>query len=320
LPADAPLNRLGLARWLVQPSHPLTARVAVNRWWGMYFDTGLVETAEDFGVQGSLPSHPELLDRLATEFIGAWNIKALQRLIVTSATYRQSSQASPALIERDPKNRLLARGPRFRLPAESVRDNALAISGLLRDRIGGPSVKPYQPAGLWEEVSVERRYKYVPDKNDGLYRRSMYTFWKRTCPPPGMMAFDAPDRETCLIRRATTNTPVQALVLLNDPTYVEAARAFAERIVREGGNATASRLEFAYRQALSRSIRSEEAKLLAGLYQRHFDSYKADPKSAEALLHVGDHPLPAVTNVAELAAWTSVARVIFNLHEMVTRN
>ncbi|MGE5191372.1 MAG: DUF1553 domain-containing protein [Deltaproteobacteria bacterium] len=320
LPADAPLNRLGLARWLVQPSHPLTARVAVNRWWGMYFGMGLVETAEDFGVQGSLPSHPELLDRLATEFIGAWNIKALQRLIVTSATYRQSSQASPALIERDPKNRLLARGPRFRIPAESVRDNALAISGLLRDRIGGPSVKPYQPAGLWEEVSVERRYKYVPDKNDGLYRRSMYTFWKRTCPPPGMMAFDAPDRETCLIRRATTNTPVQALVLLNDPTYIESARKLAERLLKEAGPAPIERLTHAFRLAISRPPNGGEQRILLRLYYDSLARFHGDGAAAEKLLSVGDSPRDLQLDAAELAAWTTLASIVLNLDETITKN
>src|SRR5262249_5639960 len=214
----------GLAQWLVHPSNPLTARVAVNRWWQMIFGVGLVRTVEDFGATGELPSHPELLDFLAAELIRSeWDVKQMLRRIVTSATYRQSSRMTKEQHERDPENRLLARGPRGRLPAETIRDNALAISGLLRERLGGPSVKPYQPAGLWEDVTVERRGKYVPEKGDDLYRRSLYTFWKRTCPPPALMSFDAPNREVCLARRAVTNTPLQALVLLNGPTFAAAA-------------------------------------------------------------------------------------------------
>jgi mono/diheme cytochrome c family protein len=336
LPADAPRNRLGLAQWLTSPSHPLTARVAVNRFWGIYFGTGLVETAEDFGVQGEPPSHPELLDWLAMEFAagsqssatpgsppfargGIWNIKALQKLIVTSATYRQSSNASPASIERDPKNRLLARGPRFRLPAETVRDCALAIGGLLREKLGGPSVKPYQPAGLWEDVSVERRAKYVADKNDGLYRRSMYTFWKRTCPPPGMTAFDAPDRETCLIRRARTNTPLQALVLLNDPTYVESARTFAERLIKEAGPTPAERITHAYRLAMSRPPTASEQRILQGLYQEAIDGFRRDKSAAEKLVAVGDSPRDTSVDVVELAGWTTIASVLLNLDETISK-
>lgn len=328
LPVDAPLNRLGLAQWLTQPSHPLTARVAVNRFWSMYFGAGLVETAEDFGVQGEPPSHPELLDWLAAEFSsppllrggeGAWNVKALQRLIVTSATYRQSSNASPQLIERDPRNRLLARGPRFRLPAESVRDCALAISGLLRERLGGPSVKPYQPEGLWEEVSVERRYKYVPDKNDGLYRRSMYTFWKRTCPPPGMTAFDAPDRETCLIRRARTNTPLQALVLLNDPTYIESSRRFAERILKEAGPTLAERFNHAFRLALARLPTADEGRILLPLYDSARERFGRDKGAAEKLLAVGESPREAGLDTAEIAAWTTLCSIVLNLDETISK-
>lgn len=323
LPADAERNRLGLARWLVQPTHPLTARVAVNRWWGMYFGAGLVEAAEDFGIQGEPPSHPELLDWLAVEFMSAsasaWNIKALQKLIVTSATYRQSSHGTAALLECDPKNRLLARGPRFRLPAESVRDCALAISGLLRERLGGPSVKPYQPAGLWEDVSVERRYKYEPDKADGLYRRSMYTFWKRTCPPPAMTAFDAPDRETCLIRRARTNTPLQALVLLNDPTYVESARKFAERLMKESGLTPEARLTKSLQMALSRAPTAEEQRILLGLYQDALDRFGRDGAAAEKLLAVGDASRDVQFDATELAAWTTLASIILNLDETISK-
>ena len=256
------------AGWSI-PKHPLVARVAVNRFWALHFGTGLVETLEDFGLQGDLPSHPELLDWLA---IGvhrdnlAWDVKALHRLIVTSATYRQSARATPLLLERDPKNRLLARSPRFRLPAETVRDNALAISGLLIERLGGPSVKPYQPAGLWEDVSVERRYKYIADKGEGLYRRSMYTFWRRTIPPPAMLTFDAPDRETCVIRRARTNTPLQALILLNDPTYVEAARKLAEIDDEKRGHAGGPARSLAFQRALARQPAAEERRIFLALF------------------------------------------------------
>ena len=239
LPDGAPLNRLTLARWLVEPGHPLTARVAVNRFWQMYFGTGIVKTQEDFGVQGEPPSHPELLDWLATEFVRTgWDIRAMQRLIVTSATYRQSSKVTPALLEKDPENRLLARGPRLRLPAEMIRDTALAASGLLNDEIGGPSVLPYQPKGLWEEMAFGDGFSaqaYEQSHGPDLYRRGMYTFWKRTVPPASLATFDAPDREKCTARRALTNTPLQALALMNDPTYVEASRALAQRALLEGG-------------------------------------------------------------------------------------
>ncbi|HEV7225998.1 MAG TPA: DUF1553 domain-containing protein, partial [Pirellulales bacterium] len=223
LPAGAPANRLGLARWLVDPAHPLTARVAVNRLWQQFFGAGLVKTTNDFGSQGEAPSHPELLDWLAVEFVrSGWNVKAMQKRIVTSAAYRQSSRAAAALVERDPENRLLARGARFRLPAELIRDQALAIAGMLTGTVGGPSAKPYQPDGLWEAVSYNGDYSYVQDHGPALYRRGLYTYWKRQSPPPGLLAFDAPTRETCVVRRSRTNTPLQALVLLNDPTYIEA--------------------------------------------------------------------------------------------------
>jgi hypothetical protein len=335
------LTRLDLAHWLVSPENPLTARVFVNRLWKISFGQGLVRSMEDFGSQGTPPTHPHLLDWLALEFMApmaspplskggqggsgqpatqaAWNIKRMLKLIVMSGTYRQSSQANELLRQRDPYNQWLARQSRFRMDAEMVRDNALAVSGLLVDTLGGPSARPYQPPLYWAYLNFPTR-EYQNDKGDGLYRRGLYTYWCRTFLHPSLKAFDAPTREECAAERPRSNTPLQALVLLNDPTYVEAARAFAERIVRDGGPDTASRLEFAYRQALSRSVRGDEAKLLEGLYQRHFESYKADPRSAEELLHVGDHPLPAAMDLADLAAWTSVARVVFNLHEMVTRN
>jgi hypothetical protein len=308
-----PPTRLDLANWLVDPGHPLTARVAVNRWWQMYFGTGLVKTVEDFGITGDSPSHPELLDWLATELVRTgWDVKAMQRLIVTSTTYRLDSRVTKEGLGRDPENRLLARGPRQRLSAETVRDNALAISGLLIERSGGPSVKPYQPPGLWEDVTVERRGKYVADKGDGLYRRSMYTFWKRTCPPPGLMTFDAPNREVCVARRATTNTPLQALVLLNDPTYVEAARKLAERMMKEG-------LDVGFKYAVSRPPTGDETRILMQIHARALARFRAEPEAAKKLLAVGESPRDMTLNDIELAAWTTVANTILNLDETITK-
>ncbi|HUQ72113.1 MAG TPA: DUF1553 domain-containing protein [Planctomycetaceae bacterium] len=318
LPTEAS-SRLDLARWLTHPNHPLTARVAVNRWWELLFGVGIVETAEDFGIQGALPSHPELLDWLATELVRRnWNTRELLKLMVLSATYRQSSHATPERLEHDPRNRLLSRGPRFRLPAETVRDNALAISGLLVERVGGPSVKPYQPEGLWEDVSVERRDKYAPDLGDGLYRRSLYTFWKRTCPPPGMAAFDAPDRETCVIRRTRTNTPLQALVLLNDPTYVEAARKFAERLLLDSASDEA-RLTDAFQRALCRSPQPEEAAILMQIQQTAKQRFSVNKAAAEKLLAIGHSARSEKLDAAELAAWTTVASLILNLDETISK-
>ncbi len=311
-------NRLDLANWLVDPKHPLTARVAVNRWWEMYFGTGLVKTVEDFGNTGEAPSLPELLDFLATELIRTgWDVRAMQRLIVTSATYRQSS-AMPAN-DSDPDNRLLSRGPRGRLRAESVRDNALAIAGLLSDMVGGPSVKPYQPPGLWEDVTVERKGRYVQEKGDGLYRRGMYTFWKRTCPPPTMSAFDAPNREVCVARRATTNTPLQALVLWNDPTYVEAARKLAERLFIEGGSTSIERLAFAYKCALSRPPTETEQRILMRIRDDALARFRKLPDEAKKLLAVGDSPRKPGLDDNELAAWTTVCSTILCLDETISK-
>ncbi len=312
-------TRLDMARWLTDPAHPLTARVAVNRWWEMLFGTGLVETAEDFGVQGARPSHPELLDWLATELIRQkWDQRGILKLIVLSATYRQSSNVTPQLLDADPRNRLLSRGPRWRLPAEMVRDNALAVSGLLHRQIGGPSVRPYQPAGLWEDVSVERRDKYVADSGPGLYRRSMYTFWKRTCPPPGMSAFDAPNRETCVIRRARTNTPLQALVLLNDPTYVEAARAFAEQIIHHNSD-DIERLNFAFRSAVARLPGDAEHAVVNDLLAAARKRFTAQPDAANKLLTVGSSKVDTTIEAGELAAWTSLASILLNLDETISK-
>ncbi len=319
-PAGAPANRLGLAQWLTSPEHPLTARVAVNRWWEMLFGLGLVETVEDFGIQGAQPSHPELLDWLATELVRTgWDQRAILRMIVLSATYRQSSRVTSELLERDPRNQLLARGPRYRLPAESVRDNALVVSGLLAERIGGPSVKPYQPEGLWEDVSVERREKYTPDAGEGLYRRSMYTFWKRTCPPPGMSTFDAPDRETCVIRRARTNTPLQALELMNDPTYVEAARKLAERVLAAAADDD-GRLQHAARLVLCRGLQSAELDVFRDVLRKARARFAADPAEAERLLKIGAaSPAQPVAPPSELAAWTAVMSVLLNLDEAISK-
>jgi hypothetical protein len=323
LPQDAPANRLGLARWLVSPAHPLTARVAVNRYWQMYFGLGIVKTSENFGVQGEPPVNPELLDWLATEFIRiGWDVKAIQRLIVTSATYRQSSRITPVLLERDPENRLLARGPRMRLPAETVRDNALAVSGLLNKEIGGPSVFPYQPKGLWDELAFGDGFSaqsFTPSTNKDLYRRSMYTFWKRTVPPPQLTTFDAPDREKCTARRALTNTPLQALVLMNDPTYIEAARWLAQRAMTEGGKNVASRIAFAFRHATARMPSAKEAQLLRDLFQRGIAHYRADKKASVDLLGVGESKWDSKLDASELAAWTIVASAILNLDETITK-
>lgn len=317
-PADIKLNRLHLAHWLTDPAHPLTARVAVNRWWEMLFGVGLVETAEDFGIQGALPSHPELLDWLATELVQqGWDQRAILKQIVMSATYRQSSDVTTTQLEHDPQNHLLGYSPRYRLPAETVRDNALFVSGLLKEKVGGPSVKPYQPAGLWEDVSVERRDKYVADTDDGLYRRSMYTFWKRTCPPPGMATFDAPDRETCVVRRARTNTPLQALVLLNDPTYVEAARKLAERVMLNSERN--DRFKSAFRIVLSRSPTDSEQTLLQELLDEAHVHFTADVLAAEHFLSIGQSPRDASLNLEELAAWTAIMNVLLNLDETISK-
>jgi hypothetical protein len=316
-----PRNRLGLARWLVDPAHPLTARVTVNRYWQMLFGTGLVATAEDFGSQGEPPSHPELLDWLAAEFISSgWDTKAILRRLVTSATYRQSSKFTPAARERDPDNRLLARGPRFRLPGEFVRDQALAASGLLATKIGGPSVKPYHPPGLYEQITEgSGTTVYVPGTGEDLHRRSLYTYWKRSVPNPAMMLFDAPFRETCIMRRPRTNTPLQALNLLNDPTYVEASRRLAQRMLLEGGASTSSRLTHGFRLVTARHPRPAEMTILTASLQRTLLDFQTDQVGAEALLHVGEAPTQPGLNAAELAAYTTVASTLLNLDETVTK-
>jgi hypothetical protein len=308
---------LAFARWLVDPANPLSARVAVNRYWQSYFGAGLVRTVDDFGAQGDPPSHPELLDWLACEFVASgWDIKAMQRLIVTSATYRQSSKVAQPLWERDPENRLLARGPRFRLSAEVIRDQALAASGLLVDESLGPSVRPYQPPGLWKELTGGA--DFVQDHGRNLYRRSLYTFWKRTIAPPSMTTFDAPTREACWVRTSRTNTPLQALALLNEVTFVEAARMLAERVVREAATPR-ERITRAFRLALVRGPTDSELNTLTTGFERHLEGFGADRTSAEKLLKIGEHPRDQRLDVAELAAYTAVANMILNLDEVVTK-
>jgi hypothetical protein len=323
---DQPRDRLALANWLVLPEHPLTSRVAVNQLWQQLFGVGLVKTAEDFGSQGTPPSHPELLDWLAVEFReSGWDVKAMLKLIMMSATYRQASAATPQLFERDPENRLLARGPRFRLDAETLRDQALALSGLLVNRIGGPSVKPPQPADLWYAVgySGSNTVKFVADEGaDKIYRRSLYTFWKRTAPPPQMSILDAPSREACIARRERTNTPTQALLLMNEPQYVEAARHFAERILREGPAAPRARAAWAFEQATMRPPAANELdEIIAALYD-FTAAYRADTDAAGKLLAVTGEVLDDAAEpdtIVELAAWTMTANLLLNLDEVVTK-
>jgi hypothetical protein len=318
MPGEVPNNRLGLARWLVDPANPLTARVTVNRWWQMLFGVGLVKTVEDFGAQGEWPTHPELLDWLATELVcSGWDIKATLRTIVTSATYRQSSKVTPELLRRDPENRLLARGPRFRLSAEMVRDQALAASGLLVEQLGGPSVKTYQPASLWKELADT---EYHPDKGASLYRRSLYTFWKRTVAPPNMIAFDAAGRETCIVRQTRTNTPVQALTLMNDVTFVEASRTLAQRVLKEEGATADARLTHMFRLVTARSPRPAELVILRANLDEQRKRFQADHGAAAKLVDVGSAQRDERADVVELAAYSAVANLILNLDEAITRD
>ncbi len=319
MPAGFPNNRLGFAEWLVDRSNPLTARVTVNRFWQMLFGAGLVKTVEDFGSQGDWPVYPDVLDDLAVRFMDSgWNVKALLKTMVMSATYRQSSRLTPALLERDPENRLLARGPRFRLPAQVIRDQALAISGLLVEKIGGPPVKPYQPPGLWEEVSFSGE-SYKPDVGEGLYRRSLYTYWRRTVAPPTMVNFDASTRETCIVRANRTNTPLQALDLMNDVTYLEASRKFAERIMREGGSTPESRIDFAFHLALARAPNQRERAVLTDAFQQFRARFQAKPDAAVKYLSEGESPRDGSLNPVDLAAYTTVASLILNMDEAITK-
>ncbi len=313
---DLPRNRLGLARWLTGRQNPLAARVAVNRIWRMHFGRGLVASQEDFGSQGRLPSHPELLDWLAARFMeSGWDVKALQRLIVTSATFTQSSHATPEQLAKDPDNQLLSRGPTTRLVAEEIRDGALAASGLLTRTIGGPSVKPYQPAGLWEQSGTGKTY--TQDHGAKLYRRSLYTFWRRTSPPPSMLTFDAMSREVCTAKREVTTTPLQALVLLNDPQFVEAARVLAGRLLRTYPRDQAARNRDAFRALIGREPDATEAGILSDLFTEQRDLFAASPDNARSLLAIGESPANRLLPTADFAAMTTVVSAIMNFDEFV---
>jgi len=343
LPKGAPNNRLGFAQWLVSKDNPLTARVTVNRMWQMFYGMGLVKTTEDFGIQGDPPSHPELLDWLAVEFMEptpsrgmsaanpagqpagfaaliarreTWDVKHLLRLIVTSAVYRQQSRTTPLALEKDPDNRLLSRFPRLRLPSFLLRDQALAFSGLLVDKIGGPPVRPYQPPGLWEDFSFNQ-IKYTQDKGESLYRRSLYTFWRRSIGPPNM--FDTPARQVCTVRQSRTNTPLHALTLMNDTIYVEAARKFGERVMTEGGKTPEQRLAYAFRLATARTPSAAELRVLAAGFERALKQYQGDRATALKLLSVGESKRDERLEVAELAAYTTMANTIMNLDEVVAK-
>jgi hypothetical protein len=315
LPDGAPANRLGLARWMVDPANPLLARVTMNRLWQQLFGTGIVKTVEDFGLQGEWPSHPELLDWLATEFVASgWDLKRMVETIVLSDTYQQESRATPELLQRDPDNRLLGRGPRVRLSAEALRDHALAASGLLHERLGGPSVKPYQPAGIWKDLIMQDT-EYVQSTGADLYRRGLYTFWKRTVAPPMMLNFDAANREACVVRENRTNTPLQALNLMNDVTFVEAARFVGQRMM---SRAKPERLGHGFRLLTGRRPSEAEAAVLESSLAYHLD-YFAQPERVKAYLAVGDSRPDPKLDPRELAAYASVASMILNLDESVTK-
>ncbi|MEO8371524.1 MAG: DUF1553 domain-containing protein [Candidatus Solibacter sp.] len=311
-------DRLGLARWIVDRRNPLAARVAVNRFWQSYFGFGIVKTVDDFGAQGEFPVHPELLDWLATDFMeSGWDMKAIQKTIVMSATYRQASRVTPELLQKDPDNRLLARGPRFRLGPEVIRDQALAVSGLLVEKVGGPSVKPYQPAGLWQELGGGSGYKQ--DTGDGLYRRSLYTYWKRTVAPPFMVNFDSPNREQCTVFENRTNSPLQALELMNDVTFLEAARKLAERVVTEGGDTPEARIAYAYRLVLGRAPNAARATAFRKALEGYQRVYRDDATAARDFLKQGDSPVRAGLDERELAAYAGFASLLLNLDETITK-
>ncbi len=324
MPAQFPKNRLGLAEWLVSPEHPLTARVTVNRLWQQFFGSGLVKTSEDFGAQGEAPSHPELLDWLASEFIRTgWDVKQMVRLIVTSATYRQTSHIPTAIGSKDPENRLLARGPRFRLTAETLRDQALALSGLLVPRIGGPPVRPYHPEGIYETLaptSADTVKRYIQDHGEALYRRTLYTYWKRSIPHPAMLAFGTPFRETCTLQRPRSNTPLQALNLMNDVTYLEASRFLAQRMMTEGGSTVDERLKYGFRMVLSRHPSPTQLAILRAAFDRNLASYKRDPAGASALLANGDRPSDPTLDRQDLAALTTLASTLLCMDETLSKN
>ena len=318
LPESVPNNRLGLARWLVDPANPLTARVTVNRYWQMLFGSGLVRTPENFGTQGERPTHPNLLDWLAVDFVeSGWDVKSLLKKIVMSATYRQESKGSADQMRKDPTNKLLSRGPRFRLSAEAVRDQALLLAGLLQERLGGPSVKTYQPEGLWFDIAAGGGY--TRDAGEDLYRRSLYTYWRRTIGPPSMLNFDSATRETCTVRTERTNTPLQALNLMNDVTFVEASRKFGERMYLEGGDTPEDRLAYGFEMANARPPSTRESEILTQAFAKQSKSFKDDPKAAKNLLAEGESPVHRRAKQTELAAYAMTAGLILNLDETVTK-
>ena len=320
LPNEAAPNRLSLAKWLTTGGNPLTSRVAVNRYWMLFFGEGLVRTVEDFGSQGMPPTHPELLDFLAVDFEkSGWDVKRTLKQMVMSRTYRQTSRTTNQLAERDPENQLLARGPRFRLQGEFIRDQALSIAGLLNNQIGGPGVKPYQPTNIWNEVSLNGGLKYQPDTGDKLYRRSMYTYWKRSSPMPNMVIFDAPSREKCIMKRARTNTPLQALVTLNDPQFVEAARIFGEQILREGGKTEADKFAYAFEIAASRKPTETEVGVLKDVLSEQRYRFKGTPETAKEFLAIGEKKSDEAIDLTERAAWAVIGQMILNLDETLTR-
>jgi hypothetical protein len=316
-PTGAPANRLGLAQWMTEPNHPLTARVAVNRFWQMLFGRGLAATSENFGLQGSQPTHPELLDWLARDFIhSGWDVKALLRKMVLSATYRQDSVLRQDLREKDPENLLLARGPSQRLPAEMLRDTALAAGGLLQDEMGGPPVAPYMPGDLWRE-SNSMSPAYHQSVGTGLYRRSLYTVWKRTAPMPNMTAFDAPSREVCSVKRSNTGTPQQGFVLLNDTQFVEAARVLAEKTMKDADPRSEAQICFAFLRLTGREPDVQEMKLLRDLLEEQRQIFRQDPDRATKLVAVGERKRDPKLDPVELAATTSLVQAILNLDATV---
>jgi hypothetical protein len=317
VPGLKPKNRLELAKWLTHSKNPLFARVMVNRIWQQYFGTGFIATSENLGTQGERPSHPELLDWLATEFINSnWNLHHLHKLIVTSRTYKQSSVMTPESVEKDPKNRLMARGARFRLHAFSIRDQALIASGLLTRKIGGPSTKPYMPKNIWKAFSNN---KYVQDKGDKLYRRSLYTYWRRTIPPPTMMNFNAAEREVCEVRKDKTNTPLQALTLMNNITFIEAARFLAERTLKEGGQSVKEQINYAYRLSLGRNASANELQVMMEGFKFFKSDFAQRTGEAHKLLQIGEKPRDKNLDITTHAAMTMLASSILNLDEMITR-
>lgn len=322
-PNELPENRLGLAQWLFQKDHPLTARVAVNRLWQKIFGKGLVESSDDFGNQGALPSHPELLDYMALKFMNeGWDIKAITKFMVLSATFQQSSAISPEMQEADPENTFLARATRIRLSAEMIRDQALQVSGLLNEEVGGPSVKPYQPEGIWEETTGGgggTTATYVQSTGEDLYRKSLYTFWKRTVPPPSMMTFDAASRDLCTVKRQETNTPLQALVLLNDPQLIEAARALADKSVQKVGESSDAQIRYIFQSATSRPPNSEEMQVLQSFYEDAYSKTETGALVPDEYLTIGEYEATSKIESASMAALALTAHTILNLDETITK-